>query len=412
MIIGNALQFSTFMKALVFENSLSGHRPHYVAVLARQLLDFGVELVCALPEVLHSDPASQEFLSDIVEHSQHFGLPAIADNLTVAKNGNARLSMLRGCVEKFKDHYIFVPYADGISQAWGMKMFPGKAIPKCQGIEGLMMRGRFAYPNHGWKNRLSAEVSWQLQKRARWDVLHQLDQVVFEEIVRRGTRIENRLIPDVVEAPVAADKDAARAALGIETDKFVIACPGAVNERKGSDRLLDAVASLDEREIQLVLFGKHSAVLEEKVRKTNSVSVRSVNRFATQQEFEQLFAASDLIAVCYPRHIGSASILLRAVAAGKSIVASDWGWIGWVAKKFKLGEVCDPQSIASIAQAIQNARSKIGQELPEPARQFIKYHTPENHVAHWTRRFCDINGVEPLDRIDIDQVYSVSESGT
>lgn len=391
------------LKTLVFEPFLSGHRAHYVAVHTRALLELGAEVILAVPENAREQPEGKVFLDDVLSHVEHLPLPAISSHLTVLATAKAKLQLLRESVQRSNPHHCFVPYADGLSQAWGMMARPKALFPTDLPIEGLVMRELFAYPGLGWKRTLFAKLSSFLQRRAAWTKLHHLDPLAFQKIKNRpNASTEHCLIPDIIGSPPPLEKRIAKQRLGLDPDRYVITCPGPVRTSKGSKALMAATDMLDDAaNVQLALIGKHSVELKQFAKRyAGNSKFHLVDRFATAEEFDLLFSAADMIAVCYPQHFGSASILLRAAAAGKNIIASDYGWIGWATKTFHLGEVCDANSPEAIRRLIENhALQNVDHSSAQAraAESFLRYHTEKNHIGHWTRLFRQRLGMEKDD---------------
>lgn len=379
-------------RVLVFENSLSGHRANYVRLLGEALLSLDVDLKLALPKNALDTVEGNCFLADLINHAEHIPLENISTELSVRKNSKRRFQMLRETILSSKANHVFVPYADGITQAWGMHINPQSCFPKGVILEGLMMRGGFAYPTENIKQKLSRELSWKFQQRSRWDRLHQLDPLVYSEIHRRDANFAKRvrLIPDPVEPLSTNDRSRACKLLGITESSTIITCPGAVREQKGCDKLVEAVDQLRcVQDIKLILWGKHSEKVLRVLRGVkNPDRFYSIDRFASDLEFDALFAAADLVAVCYPRHIGSASILIRATRAKKPILASDWGWIGWACEGFDLGLTCDATDSETIQRAIGDLLKQAPNSIQTSSRKsdaFSEFHSISNHINHWTQ---------------------------
>ena len=267
-----------------------------------------------------------------------------------------------------------------------------------------MMRGTYAYPSLSWKRKLSAEASLFFQSRAPWTRLHHLDPLAFNRLekLRRGST-QYCLIPDIIERQQLVEAGHAKQKLGIASDRYLVACPGAVNASKGSDVLIDAILTMDKSvPVQLMLFGKHSEKIKVKLKGVDDERIVSVDRFSTPEEFDLLFAAADLIAVCYPRHIGSASILLRAAAAGKKIIASNFGWVGWAANTFRLGQSCNatsPDAIKNLIRAsIASENSSSSKQEVSAGDHLVDYHSVSNHLAHWTSLYRQRQGLPQAPR--------------
>ena len=396
---------------LIFEPSLSGHRANYVAAQTEELLKLGADVSLAVPEDAVEQPEGKVFLSDILPQTRHIPLPMISNHLSAFAVANAKLGLLRDAVSKCRPEHCFVPYADGLSQAWGMKAKPRAIFPPEMQIEGLVMREAYAYPTNSWKKRLTATASMHCQRRAAWTCLHHLDPLGFNRTRNLKSKPEKHcLIPEIIERHPSLEASDSKRQLGLDVDRYLVACPGAVNISKGSNLLIDAVLGIEESlGVQLILFGKRSKAIKEKLQGTeNDSRTISIDRFASSEEFELLFSAANMIAVCYPRHVGSASILLRAAAAEKEIIASDWGWIGWATKTFNLGKTCDATSVDSIrnqiVQAVNSSRAVPQQNDTRGAKALLSYHTKENHLAHWTHNFRLRHGLTAAKRIGFDEV--------
>jgi len=389
---------------LIFESSLSGHRANFVAIHAREFLQLGAKVSLAIPQDALAQPEAI-LLGDILDQTRYIPLPKIDATLSVLSSSRAKLDLLQQKVRDAQADHCFVPYADGLSQAWGMKLRPDRLFNRNLVIEGLTMRSRFAYPQLNLKDRLSASISYHATKRASWNRLHFLDPLGHQYLVQRNQNLQsNYLIPDIVEKPGAFSQAESRQRLKLPTDAHIIACPGAVSEAKGSDKLIDAVLESGNQKLKLVLLGKHSPSLKAKLEKVGHEDrIVSMDRFADESEFCDLFAAANTIAVCYPRHCGSASILIRAAAYGKSIIGSDWGWIGWAIKTFDLGLTCntsDPQSISDALAQI----SQSNHQQTAVIERFVDYHSPSNHLAHWTDLYRQRFGLPRAMRVDFSQV--------
>lgn len=404
-------------KVLIYEPSLSGHRANFVSVHAEELLKLGADVWLAVPENALEQPEGNAFLSKVLPRTRHLPLSPFRDGLSVLAQANAKLSLLRESVSKCKPDHCFVPYADGVSQAWGMKAKPRSFLPQEMPIEGLVMRETYAYPRLGWKKSLAAKGSLHFQCRAPWTRLHHLDPLAFDVINRKKTNAEHFLIPDIIQRHEPADRNDAIERLGLDPGQCVVTCPGAVNYSKGSHSLIDAVTGMDESiGVQLVLIGKHSEKIKAKLKRLGQDSrIVSIDRFASVEEFDLLFSAADVIAVCYPKHFGSASVLLRAAAAGRKIIASDYGWIGWATDTFRLGETCDatsPDAIRKLIKGVALSKNKDNSGASSQGiRLLLDYHSRANHLAHWTSLYRQKQGLPQSESIVFDEVLRKANSG-
>lgn len=380
-------------RTLIFETNLGGHRGNFVQLLAGELLRLGVEVHLVLPANWEELEAGASLLSKVEPHVATHTLSATQTGMprVIAKR---RLQQLAESMRQVKPDHVYVPYADGLAQTWGMAIRPSRVLDKKDAcVEGLMMRGSFAYPSPSWKEGAARRANRMALARAPWDRLHQLDPIPYQRIMQSESALAaiTRLIPEPIEPKPVETKDACRKWLGLPSDRRVVMCPGVVDERKGVDRLIDAFAdSAIATDSILYLLGAHSSKIRNLLRERHAELVRrgtiiSHDRFATPEEFQAMFGAADCVVLGYPRHIGSASILLRAAKTDVRILASDWGWLGWAARTFSLGETFDAtdhQSFVGALGSLDSVKAKFGSN--ERRQRFLAYHTVENHLSHWT----------------------------
>lgn len=389
------------LRTLVFEPSLRGHRGNFVRLLVDRLLTLGfdVELCCPAEELSESE--GETFLSSVKGNISIREFRKLESGVSALRGAKDRLERLVDVAKLSRANTIYVPYADGLSQAWGLKLQCCSIMPRGTSFEGLMMRGRYAYPMNNVLESLQARLSLKAQQRSPWLLLHHLDAVAFSMVSAGGGSPRDRLIPEPIDPPRSISKEQARDVLMLDPHEPIITCPGGVTSTKGCDILARAVSLLDSQiDGRLVLFGRHSKSVKETIEKINRPDrILSMDRFATKEEFDCLFAAADVVALCYPRHIGSASILLRAAAYQKHVICSDWGWMGWAAREFNIGQTVNCDSIEAITEgltlSLKSASNGEKKSQSERLKEFLAYHTPENHTSHWVQGICARLGIEP-----------------
>ena len=397
------------LNALVYENSCSGHRGYYAQVLAQGLVELGVNVTLAMPQNEIDSPEGQSTVGKVLDSVTVLPTQNINSNSNW-KTAAGNFDQIASVAKQTKCDHLYVPSADGVSQVWGSRIRPGRLLPSQCTCECLMLTTRAAYPVLGTAKKLLAKFNRRLVQRSGWDRVHHLDPIAYRHLADTSQRFAKRirLLPEAIEPLQVSSKHEARKTLKLgDFQGKLITCPGAVNQRKGCDLLIRAFVDADlGNDVKLVLLGKQGDVVRRMLESEFAKSVKSghiisANRFATPLEFDSLFAASDLVAVPYPVHTGSSSILIRAARAGKNILASETGWIGWVTKNYALGEFCNVRNHSVLTNRLVKALKEKPSELTNQRKRFLEYHDLENHLAHWLDLIIRENGIK-ADRGIID----------
>jgi hypothetical protein len=104
-----------------------------------------------------------------------------------------------------------------------------------------------------------------------------------------------------------------------------------------------------------------------------------VDRYVSDDELGAAFFAADVVAVTHPRQIGSSGTLVRAAAAERYLLTSDFGWVGWVTKLFQLGSAVDVVDAGALTAALTTALERSARyQRSEAANRFCRYHTVHN----------------------------------
>jgi glycosyltransferase involved in cell wall biosynthesis len=141
---------------------------------------------------------------------------------------------------------------------------------------------------------------------------------------------------------------------------------GPITERKGIIKLLDAFEFLALNNpnwltnVKLTVAGKVDESILEKIERlvshVNAIAKTEViifeNRLLTDEEFVNYIGSSDIICIPYIRQYTTSNILIQSCYMGKPVIASDFGIVGELIKRFNLGITCDPDNIVSITNGL------------------------------------------------------------
>jgi glycosyltransferase involved in cell wall biosynthesis len=400
------------MRVLIFEPYHFGHRLHYVRTMLPGLTEIGGRVTLALSS---ETPARPEYAAHLAPLAGKFDLDAW---MTPSAPLKALPGLLRESIRRASADVLLVPTADGLAQWLGAtRGLRPRVIPRGVWSEGLLLRGIFAYPQPNFRARMKAIISRAAVARGPWSVLHHLDPLVYDRLRAGGeprNRLERgmRLMPDPVEPPTGATRAEVLARYGLPDEGArYIGTVGLMDIRKGAHLLIRAFAAAASDALPpaqrlrdtdlLLLAGPQDATVRDLLRGefrglVESGRIRCADRVLTAVEMADALAAMDLVCTPHARHIGSASIVIRAAAAGRPVLGSSFGWIGYAVQRFGLGSTVDefdPDRLARSLMAALDASSDF--ELPAAARRFVQFHSPENFRAAWTANLRRRMGLPP-----------------
>lgn len=361
-----------------------------MGLIAEALTKHGIPFVWALREGALQSPDGVAHLGLDREKHPLYAIPA---QKRAEANPSAWTRELLSTLRCSRARHVLIPTADGMAQSIGWRTLPDGFYSGQRKIHALMIRGSFAYHHSNPFRKLRSALGRHMLRRTPWSHLFFLDPLAYRSWQRKygpAGAEHCGLMPEPIgdfQPQSAAD---ARTALGISPEGRIIGCAGRLDARKGIDRLIHAFAgSKAAPDVRLLLVGRQRPEVSTLLEGRYAALVRSGriitrNQFADAATFEQVFSASDVVAVPYPRHIGSSGILLRAVRCGKPVLASDWGWVGWVTRRFGLGTAVDVLDQRAFRSAIVDSLDQAsGFRENEETGRLMEFHTVENFQSHW-----------------------------
>jgi glycosyltransferase involved in cell wall biosynthesis len=394
---------------VVFEPNPSGHRFTHVRRLVPALAALGQHLTFVTSrEGLESEEYEAQIraVAHLCEVEASMRLDPNA--LFLGRFQSFAAELHRVATDLGADHVI-MPYADGTIQVAGLRRLTGRfRLPKGVELEGLLMRGSFAYSAPSLQETVRSKAWLTLTTAAPFRVLHHLDPIVIRELAKRAPTLFRRvhLMPDPADPINLLPRIDARRRLGIAEDGRYIGCVGSMDRRKGIDLLIRAflaapVAPAD----RLLLAGRHEPEIRTLLAGEAADDVRrgrivSLDRYLGDDDLQRGIAAMDVVCTPYPpdrSHSGSSSIAIHAAGQERSVLGSDMGWIGETIRRFGLGNVCNVADPAAFAQAISRSLDAADDfHLSDIGRRFVAFHRTENFAACFTRRLRERLGL-PID---------------
>jgi len=168
------------------------------------------------------------------------------------------------------------------------------------------------------------------------------------------------VVPDPVESwdPADLGQSEARERLDIPDDGPVLLFFGQMREEKGIGTLLEAVERYDGEPFTLVLAGPPSAVSSAEVAAAAEgapVSVVDRLEYVPEEDVFAYFRAADGAVLPYEHSFGElrpSTVFTKACAAGRPVIASDFGTLGQLVRQWDLGLLSEPGSSESLAATL------------------------------------------------------------
>ncbi|RAK01983.1 glycosyltransferase involved in cell wall biosynthesis [Larkinella arboricola] len=371
-------------KILLFDTIIDGHHADYLTHLIRYWVDN--QRVGEL--IVVTQQAFQPYFQDLTDQQagatnvRFVPIPA-SDVETVH-----RASML---TRSFKEWNLLLKYIHAYQPTHALLMYfdlfqlatwLGRSAP-CP-ISGIYFRPDFHYKqNPGFKAQLNGlrkkvTLKGALRQRSLANVFC-LDHSAVEGLRQLSPAANIWPLADPVESYSITPTEIGnlRTELRIEPDRQIFLLFGYLDERKGIEPLLDALKELpvtEQKAICLVLAGPVQPDFQEKIEQKigavgGPVQIVRVFREIKGREIQLFFELADYALALYQKHVGMASVVVRAAVSRKPVLASDYGYLGHLVQSEQLGAVADTTSPSAIRALLQRV---LTEKIPYSAENLQK----------------------------------------
>lgn len=395
----STLQHQTH-RLMIFDLETAGHHAFYIRQLLRHWPTPTMLQIVVSPLFLqqHEDVMCTPSRARVTWH------PLRPDEFARFQGANTMLTRTRVEWQLFGNYASALDVTDGLAMFFDRFQLPlalGLALP-CR-VSGILFRPTLHYQRLDsyqatWRAtvRMGREaLLWRLALRHRaMRTLFSLDPLAVPVLQQVAGRVQVTHLPDPIEfQPAPPQRVAAlRQQLGIESQRRIALFFGFLEERKGLYPLLEALTLLPvatQERFCLLLVGQIASKEVEKLTKriaelTQQTAIQLImyDQFAPEAEVPAYFQMADFVLAPYQRHIGSSGILLWAAAAGKPVLASDYGLMGELVRRYQLGRVVDSTQPAAIAEGLATFLSENPAHLisVEKATRFVNENQPLRFV--------------------------------
>src|SRR4028118_2231645 len=391
-------------KLLLFDLFATGHHAGYILHLLRywreQKLSGSLE-VLVTPKFMQLHPDVVSKALDGSQSNIKFVTITPEEEAVLKSEDSSRDRVIRA----FQEWHLLHKYAKQLEATQCLLMyfdsillslaFRGK-FP-CP-LSGIYFRPIFHYSEFADFTPLRHERLLQLRDKfalsrvfsnSQFQTLFCLDSFAAERISKFNSHAKAIYLPDPVQIYSESDSqvEKLRENLGIQPGRTVFLMFGVPQKRKGIYQLLEAIALLPSELCQkfclLVVGPKSSDTLIQtqmaELSQLLPIQLVSHDKFVPDQEIQPYFQVSDVILAPYQRHIGMSAILVRAAAAQKPVISSNYGLMGEMVKRYRLGITVD---------------SSVPDEIAKGLSQFLLNSPPEFCDFHSLKSFAEQNSAE------------------
>lgn len=376
---------TTAINLMIFELSVGGHYPEYISHIIYFWNEYQIK---GHLDVVVSPLFLQQH-GDVVGLIKELNLTNVkftaitsteSDVLKPFNTGIDRnirawqeFGLMRKYANKLKCDRVFIPYIDNLQIPIVLNRLRGITY------SGIYFRPSFHYQQvfqykltfrdrlQQWREKLTLSL---LLRDPNLKTLFCLDSLAIEHINRLNNEQKAIYISDPVKIKVnsLSNVEQLKSNLKIESSRQICLLFGAMGKRKGLDKLLEAVVLLPRdlcRKLCILLVGKMSADLKEKYLNTIeqlssnlSVQIIIIDRYIPEEQIQSYFQLTDVVLAPYQRHIGMSGIINRAAIARKPVLASNYGLMGEMTRRYRLGLTVDSTKAIEIAAGLTELLTK------------------------------------------------------
>ncbi len=349
---------------LVYEPRVEGHHLGYLQAIAEDLLSAGCRLTLAVNTAPDAYAQIQIDMADLLERVSV--IPA--DDPSIGASGKIR--RIAGLLRKTNADFVFLPNLDEVGSAMLRRAAFGLMPPAAlRGrLGGIYHRPRFLGDlGISLNQRLKAWGFARLLRGGWFSHLLLLDPYLLAQFKQSEPEAPVFPLPDFFPENFTADRTAARRQFDLPDAQRVFLFYGAGYRRKGLALAVQAMLALDKDTPAFLLCAGRQPddrdVAQGLARLVGAGRACVINRYVSNSEEKQLFAASDVVLLPYRRHFGISGVFMRAIGAGLPVIVSDEGLLGRMVRAHDLGVLFPSGDEGALRAAIEQMALASGEEM-------------------------------------------------
>ncbi|MBD2757549.1 glycosyltransferase [Spirosoma validum] len=355
-------------KILLFDTIIDGHHADYLCHLVNYWLHTKPEGELIVVAQASFEPMFHQLLESVPSVDTVRFVPISQQEIDDTHKGsllgrpfrewNLHLAYSR----KYKATHVLLMYFD----IFQLGFWLGKKAP-CA-VSGIYFRPDFHYTtSSGLKARLNVlRKKTTLRGVLRKSMLLNLfclDHSAVTLVREMNPRVNVVPLPDPVKSYVitSAEREKLRDELQLDPNRRVFILFGHLDQRKGIEPFLEAINQLApelQQKLCFLLVGAispdYQAQIEQKISQASpNLQIVGVFKEVKGREIQVHFELADYVLTLYQRHVGMASVIIRAAVSDKPLVSSDYGYMGHLVQTEQFGNVTDSASPAAICQLLE-----------------------------------------------------------
>lgn len=280
-------------------------------------------------------------------------------------------------IKAYKERSKFITYINNNTQNGDLIHFLYlDSIYKCPFISNKLKYNKkyigtlHWIPNDIFRKTLLKKIS----KRIECIVVH--SEFLKEELIKMGiNNVKCIDYPSFIKREVNKYDDS------VQKNKIIISCLGGTRLDKGLDVLIEAFKYLDDVCKNKIIFNicgveqdiKYKDIIKKS--EENSINIIYKNKFLSDEEYEEEIFKTDIILLPYKKiFTGNSGPMTDGIYADKFILGPNHGNLGYLIKKYDLGETFEQEDPVDLANKISSL-SKIDLNKSHKYKEKLKIET-------------------------------------
>jgi glycosyltransferase involved in cell wall biosynthesis len=325
---------------LLYEPRVEGHHLGWLGFITEDLLSSNRRLTLAVDLRPENDGRVREQLGNLQASVTLIN----AYNTAGRRHDDRKAGSVAYCLQQSGADHVFLCAFDEIaSHIWrwaAIGVTPPNMLRGRMG--GIYHRPRFLAASQWSFDRRLKEAGFRRLLKQGW--LKQLlfvDKFLAAELQANYPSAPIAFLPDVCPEGYEGDTLLARQKLNVPAGKFVFLFYGGGYRRKGLHLAVQAMLDLPADSPAFLLCAGKQDPTGETARGLAKLTAQNralvMNRYISNDEEKQCFAASDVVLLPYLNHFGTSGVLSRAMSARKPVIVSDEQLLGKLTRERGLG---------------------------------------------------------------------------